>query len=257
VHSAAATPCPRHLALWSCVRLDAVPLLTLFIREVRVETPRTVGLLASLSGNPFDFCAGQAVWLGQHGRPLRKPYSIACAPGQARRNDALELLIQVGADGSAGVHLDAPAAGMLVDVDGPMGSFCFPPDPPGDHFLFVAGGTGIAPLRAMLWHALAAFPDRRFALVYSARTADEFAYASEMRELARSGKIVLRETVTRDSSVPWTGTRGRITREQIAAVVNGRDTLSFVCGPQALAQDVTRWLRELAVPEAQILAEGS
>ncbi len=208
-----------------------------------------------LADHTFDFSAGQAAWLRQHGRTLRKPYSIACSPEQARQMNALEFLIQVLDDGSVGPHLDAPARGMLVDLDGPIGTFCFPPSPPGNAFLFVAGGTGIAPLRAMLWHALTLFPDRRMALVYTARSAAEFAYGQEMQGLASAGRIVLQETVTREEGPRWTGVRGRITKSHLAAHVRGAGTLCCVCGPAALVRDVTGWLRELGVPGEQILAE--
>ncbi len=240
--------------MWTGARLDSVAVLTLPIREVRIETPRARRVTLSLSGHVFDFRAGQAAWLRQPGRPVRKPYSIACSPEQARAVDGLEFLVQISADGTAGPHLDAPAPGMFVEVDGPMGSFCFPPRPRGKAFLFVAGGTGIAPLRAMLWHALAAFPDRRFAMWYSVRSADEFAYGDELRLLAETGKIVLRERVTRDGDPAWTGERGRIARQDVAPYA-GPDTLCCVCGPPALVQDVTGWLRDLGVPDEQILAE--
>lgn len=232
-------------------------LLTLPISEVHVETPRTRAVQLSLAGNTFSFRAGQAIWLGRHGQPLRKPYSIACAPEQARAKDAIELLIQVAADSNAGPHLGVPMPGTIVDVEGPMGEFSFPVDPPGRRFLFVAGGTGIAPLRAMLWHALSAFPERRVALLYSARTPDEFAYAGEMRHLAQQGRIALRETVTRETGARWTGERGRISPTHIAPVVVDPDVLCFVCGPPAMVQDVVGWLRERGVPAERILAEGS
>lgn len=231
-------------------------LLTLPIREVRIETPRTRSVFVSLSGAALTYCAGQAVWVGGHGRTTRKPYSIACAPEQARRRDGLELLIQVGANGSAGPHLDPPAAGMLIDVDGPTGTFCFPEHPSEPRFLFIAGGTGIAPLRAMLWHARWAFPDRALALLYSARSADEFAYGDELRHLSRSGRLMLRETVTRDAGPSWTSARGRLTRAQVASMLTPDPTRCFVCGPPSFVEDVTGWLRHLGVTEARILADG-
>ena len=235
---------------------DRLP-LTLPVFDVRIETPRTRSVRLSLSGNVFEFSPGQAVRVGLHGQSLRKPYSIACAPEQAWQQDALDLLIQVGTDGSAGPHLGVPVPDMPVDVEGPVGEFRFPANPSGRRFLFVAGGAGIAPLRSMLWHALSTFPYRQCTLVYSVRSADEFAYASEMRDLARRGKIVLRETVTRQAEAPWTGERGRITPAHIAALVEPVDTLCFVCGPPAMVQDVTAWLRDTGVPEGQILSEGS
>jgi len=48
--------------------------------------------------------------------------------------------------------------GTLVDVEGPLGTFTFPEPPGQPQLLFVAGGTGIAPLRAMIDHAIRHHP---------------------------------------------------------------------------------------------------
>ena len=50
-----------------------------------------------LDGHPFEYAAGQAVLVGNRGSEARKPYSIACAPEDARRDGWIELL--VGMDG--------------------------------------------------------------------------------------------------------------------------------------------------------------
>src|SRR6185436_12537845 len=101
-----------------------------------------------LSGTLFPYLAGQAVLVGAHGAERRRPYSIAAAPEEARRDDCLELLVGVDAEGSPGGDLRLEP-GVLVDVDGPLGRFTFPVHPAERRFLFIAGGTGIAPLRAM------------------------------------------------------------------------------------------------------------
>jgi NAD(P)H-flavin reductase len=233
-----------------------VPTLALPVADVRVETPRTRVVRVLLSGRAFDFRPGQYVSAGLHGQPLRKPYSIACSVEQSREMDGLELLVQVGAEGSAGAHLGTPAKGDVLDVSGPKGDFRFPRAPRERHFLFVAGGTGIAPLRAMLWHELAAFPGGRTSLVYSARAVSEFAYAAELRELAARGRILLWETVTRDDGTAWTGERGRMRRQHVERMVATPDTLCFVCGPQALVGDVTGWLRDMGISTERIRAEG-
>jgi NAD(P)H-flavin reductase len=232
-----------------------VPLLTLPTSDVRLETPRTRVVRLGLAGRTFTFCAGQSVSVGLHGQRQRKPYSIASSPEDVARTGAVELLVQVGSDGSAGTHLGMPLPDVLVDVEGPTGSFCFPRSATEREFLFVAGGTGIAPVRAMLRHAIAAYPDCSAALFYSARAADEFAYGKEMRELAASGRLTLRETVTRDVAEGWTGERGRITRAHVAALATPA-TLCFVCGPAALVADVTGWLREIGISRNKVLSEG-
>src|SRR5262245_36059788 len=140
-----------------------------------------------LDGHPFDYAAGQAVLIATAGADKRKPYSIASAPEDAQRDGCIELLVGLDADGRAGVTLEL---GARVDVEGPAGSFTFPAAPVERNFVFVAGGTGIAPLRAMLRHAiLGPQTTRHVGLLYSARAPDEFAFADEFRALASAGMI--------------------------------------------------------------------
>src|SRR6185503_4335562 len=169
------------------------------------------------------YIPGQAVLVGSHGHEKRKPYSIASAPEDVERDGYLELLIGVDSDGAAGPHL-ALHPGEAIDVDGPLGRFTFPADPAERRFLFVAGGTGIAPLRAMMRHALHV-PHDEVGLLYSARTALEFAFEEEFRALARQGEINLRQTVTREAADTWEGTRGRIGQADLAPLVHDRKTL--------------------------------
>ena len=108
--------------------------------------------------------------------------------------------------------------------------------------MFIAVGTGIAPLRAMMRRALH-LPHRNIGLFYSVRTPDEFAYEEELRALAAAAEIELRQTVTRSSDADWTGPRGRLNREALEELVHDPATLCFVCGPPALvdeAQDPDR-----------------
>ena len=228
-------------------------MLTLSIRDVLPATPRARILRVDLDEQAFEYLAGQAVLIATHGYDKRRPYSISSAPEDAKQSRAIELLIGVDANGFAGPHLTLEP-GTRVDVEGPLGAFTFPPDPVEPRFIFIAGGTGIAPLRAMLRHALA-IPHRAIGLFYSARTPDEFAYESELRALAESGQIELRQTVTRSSGDDWTGARGRIGRTALAELVHGPDTLCFICGPPALVDEMPKLLEELGVPRFRIRLE--
>jgi NAD(P)H-flavin reductase len=227
--------------------------LTLPIREVIAATPRARIARVSLDGHEFDYAPGQAVTVGSHGQDQRRPYSIAAAPEDARHDGWIELLVGVNADGGAGPHL-ALEPRQLVDVDGPLGSFTFPEAPAERRFVFIAGGTGIAPLRAMMRHALH-LPHRNIGLFYSVRTPDEFAYEPELRALAESGEIELRQTVTRASDTDWTGARGRLNRDALAELVHDPATLCFVCGPPALVDEMPRILTELGIPQKRIRIE--
>jgi ferredoxin-NADP reductase len=227
-------------------------LLTLPIRDVQPATPRARLVRIDLAGQQFPYLPGQAVLIARHDVEPRQPYSIAAAPEDAVRDGCLELLVGVDETGAPGAHLTLEA-GSLVDIEGPTGRFTFPPQAPEEACVFIAGGTGIAPLRAMLRHALSM--NRRIGLLYSARTSGEFAFEQEWQALSRDGRIDFRQTITREAPGSWTGHRGRISIRELASLVRDPATLCFVCGPAALVQDVPKLLAELGVTPDRIRIE--
>jgi NAD(P)H-flavin reductase len=229
-------------------------LLPATITRVHQATPRCVLLEIAIS-EAFDFSAGQAALVGAARAGSKRPYSIAVGPHEAARNGRLEFLVGLGADGVPGPHLPSVDAGAAVEIEGPIGTFKFPDRVDQPAVLFVAGGTGIAPLRAMLHEALGAELPPRVSVLYSARTATEFAFDDELTELARLGRIRYWKTATRETQPTWEGGQGRISRAQLEAFVDGPDTLCFICGPEALVHEVPRMLDELGIPTAQIRVE--
>jgi glycine betaine catabolism B len=227
--------------------------LTLPIREIVPATPRARVVRLDLNGQPFDYAAGQAAFVGRHGQADRRPYSLAASAEDARRDGWLEFLVGIEDGGQPGPHLTLQP-GALVDVEGPIGAFTFPSDPVERRFVFIAGGTGIAPLRAMLHHALG-IPHRDIGLFYSARTPDEFAFQSEFQAMAEAGDITLRQTVTRANEMVWSGSRGRLDRVALSELVHDPATLCFVCGPPALVADMPGVLGELGIPRERIRME--
>ena len=234
-----------------------MPVVTVPLAVVAAETPRSRLVAVDLRDSAFDFLAGQAVLIGAHGQPHRRPYSIACSPERAAETRRLELLMALEPNGEIGPHLPAAGVGTLVDVDGPLGTFVFPDGPAQPRLLFVAGGTGIAPLRAMIDHVLRREPARRVSVLYSARRGDEFAFIGELRDHADSGRIELHQTVTREDSTSWAGGRGRIGRSHFEPVLHDpAATLCFVCGPRTMVTEAVGTLRELGVPGEAIRTEG-
>jgi ferredoxin-NADP reductase len=227
--------------------------LSLSIREVIQATPRARIVRLDLDGRSFDYAAGQAVLVGTPASQKRRTYSIASAPEDARREGWLELLVGMDSEESPESDLVLEPRGA-VELEGPTGTFTFPNDPMERRFVFIAGGTGIAPLRAMLRHALT-IPHRDIGLYYSARTPEEFAYESELQALAQARQIELRQTVTRSTGADWRGARGRIGRRALEELVHDPETLCFVCGPRALVEDVPKLLGELGVPRDRIRVE--
>lgn len=231
--------------------------VTVPVRDVQPITPRSRLVTLDLQGFALDFKPGQAVLVGLPGGSERRPYSIACSPESAAEAGCLELLISVESNGSPGENLAAVTRGRTVDIDGPIGSFTLPSHPLAEWLLFVAGGTGIAPLRSMLDHLLRGHPAHRVALLYSARRADEFAFIEELKAHSDAGLLELHQTVTRDDSSAWTGRRGRIGPAHFEALLHEpAATLCFVCGPESLVNESAATLSGLGVPQSQIYTES-
>jgi ferredoxin-NADP reductase len=224
-------------------------------RDIIRSTPRTRILRFDLSGAPFPFEAGQAVTVGLHDATLRNPYSIACSPRQAATTQLLELLVQIDDSGAPDPHLERLTPGALVDVEGPFGTFGLPRHVEEHDILFVAGGTGIAPLRSMLWDTIERGHANRVALIYSARSPDEFAYEDELRQLAAEGRLDLRLTVTREDRLGWLGPRGRIDAALVQSVVRTPDTRCVLCGPPAMLHAITALLAAVGVSSEKIVTE--
>jgi ferredoxin-NADP reductase len=227
-----------------------VSTLELRVSQVRRATPATRRIRLDLAGASFSYQPGQAVILALEG-DLRMPYSIASAPLDTEREGYVEFLTRI----EAGTRLNDVRRGSRVTIQGPFGSFILPASAPEQSFLFVAGGTGIAPLRSMIRQAVLAGQHGNLRLLYSARTPADFAYLAELRKLARDKKLDLAITATREVPARWRGDRGRITRDRLAPLIDTPETLCFVCGPASMVDDVPPMLRELGVADERIRIE--
>ncbi len=230
-------------------------MLTLPIGDVLPATPRAHIVRLALEGRSFPYRAGQAAYLRPQGVRRPRPFSIASAPEETARHGLLEFLVQTDREGSTSQFSALLQPGALVDVDGPLGSFTFPDHPREQRFVFIAGGTGIAPLRSMLWHTLLAARGGHLSLVYSGRAPEDLAYLREFQQLSSEGKLALHQTVTRQSCEGWSGKRGRIDAHGLKDLIDPGETVCFVCGPPALMGDIPPQLRELGVRDDQIRME--
>ncbi|OFW42273.1 MAG: hypothetical protein A3J29_12170 [Acidobacteria bacterium RIFCSPLOWO2_12_FULL_67_14b] len=227
--------------------------ITVPVRQVVHATPRTRILNLDLEATAFHFRAGQALMIGLQGSPLRKPYSIASAPWEVAKTGVMQVLVQIDDSGALDPHLELAAPGTVLDVEGPFGTFELPMD--SRPLLFIAGGTGIAPLRSMLMERLLRSGAPRVGLVYSVRVPEELAFRAELDALQTAGRIAAYFTVTRDNTATWTGRRGRIDRALLQDALPSTDAYCFVCGPPQLVADTSGLLRTLGVDESRIQIE--
>jgi ferredoxin-NADP reductase len=228
-------------------------LLTLPIREVTAATPRTRIVRLDLGAQRFDYRPGQAVMVAEPGG-RRRPYSLAGAPHESRRDRTLELLI--GTEGNTPDFQRSLIAGEWLEVEGPIGGFTFETMARECQFAFIAGGSGIAPIRSMLREALhvARHPVQ---LLYVTRRSDEFAYADELDALSSTGRLRLHRSITRGAvDDGWTEGRGRPTLDQVRPIVLGGARACFICGPAPFVLHTRLTLLQAGMPADRVHVEG-
>jgi NAD(P)H-flavin reductase len=229
--------------------------LTLAVRGISAPTPNTRRLVLDLCGVRFTYQAGQAASLGLHGQRERRPYSIASAPSDSLADGAMEFLLRTNPGGSLGRHLEGVHEGSRVDFEGPFGAFLLPDTLPEAPLVFVAGGTGLAPLRSLAREARARGHRGPRHLVYSVRDADDVAYRDELAAWSdtHGGEVLI--TATRQLTAGWRGHRGRIDLDLLRPFVSEPTPLCFLCGPSSMVDDLTHLLSQLGVPADHVRTE--
>ena len=124
--------------------------------------------------------AGQHVSLGVEidGRRLSRSYSPSPAPG-----GRLEITVKAVDGGRVSQHLCRDArVGDVLDIGPAFGTMTLPasPDTP---LLWLAAGSGITPMLALLREAATRAQRAPVTLLYWARTRDELCFADELRAL--------------------------------------------------------------------------
>ncbi|MCP9492927.1 MAG: hypothetical protein MSG64_00575 [Pyrinomonadaceae bacterium MAG19_C2-C3] len=169
------------------------------------ETHTLAMLPADIKGARHDltFVPGQIAML-QLGDHEPAYFAFASAPADAE----LEFLIKRGSNAANDIiKLKAGDTLELVDVVGSG----FPLDKyQGRDLVMVAMGTGIAPLRSALRHALAT-PERfgQIFMLYGARTPAAFCYTAEADEW-HAGGIELRQVISQPDGYEWSGSTGYV-----------------------------------------------
>ncbi|MEI6669253.1 MAG: FAD-dependent oxidoreductase [Acidobacteriota bacterium] len=224
------------------------------VRAIRRETPWSAVVQLDAGATAFAFKAGQAATLGlPEGEPTA--YSVASDPESVRQTRTIDFLVGTTRDGHFGAHLSGLAVGSAVWVTGPFGRFLLPDKVDGRPLVFIAGGTGIAPLRSMMRSVLAGPDVPPMTLLYSAHSHDGFAFVDEFRRWSRAGRVRLSLTATGHAGDGWRGRRGRIRRSWIAPLVRHSDTLAFVCGPPPFVEEVSGLLTAAGVSPDRIMRE--
>jgi|SRR5215210_364139 len=225
--------------------------------ETSPETPRTKSLFLEVPGWR-GHRAGQHVDVrltAPDGYQAQRSYSIASAPESGR----VELVVERLDDGEVSPYLaDELRAGDGLELRGPIGGWFAWDAEEGGPLLLVAGGSGIAPLMAMVRHRKAAGSDAPVRLLYSSRSYEEIIFREELESLADGDETLqVIQTLTRSHPQDWKGYDRRIDDEMLREVAYPPDErpLALVCGPTPLVETVATALVGLGHDPTRVKTE--
>lgn len=203
-------------------------------------------------GSPFDYLAGQWVKLLLR-EGLSRDYSIASAPSPGI--DRFELLI-THVEGGEGSHLLCTMEpGSTLEMLGPNGLFVREQRHAHLPAVFIATGTGLAPLRAMIQEACASPVRVPLRLLFGCRTPEEILCAEEFHHLSLTSDLRLEVTLSRPS-LSWNGRSGYVQTHLRELVVGLEDAHFYICGLRKMVDAVRSTLKEsLGVDRSQIHSE--
>lgn len=228
--------------------VTSIEKLTHDIAAVRISLPEAM-----------DYTAGQFAAVAFPGFPARD-YSFASPPDDPAQ---LEFHIRrMGDDGVSAFVFDQLAAGEPVAVHGPMG-YAFLREAETGPIFAIAGGSGLAPIRAILQSALAkpGLAERPVRLWFGARTEADVYLETELQALAEAHPAFRYEIILSEPATDSTRRHGFVTdafKADLAAL--GGDALdgarAYLAGPPVMVEAGVEIFKDAGLEQARIHADA-
>jgi CDP-4-dehydro-6-deoxyglucose reductase, E3 len=186
----------------------------------------------------------------------RRSFSIANAPSDGQH---LELHVRrASSSGFTGQLFDSMAVGTLLRIEGPLGQFWFRGESPRVPIM-IGGGTGYAPLRAMLRHLFAAGDRRPVTFYWGARSRPdlyEHAWLSDLESnwAGFSYRPVLSEPEIGNGS--WAGRTGLVHEAVLAEHEDPGEFDVYASGPPAMIEAIRARFIAAGLPRQQLFFDS-
>jgi CDP-4-dehydro-6-deoxyglucose reductase, E3 len=171
-------------------------------------------------------------------RLMIRPYSIASPPNES---DRITLVFNRVQGGRGSTYLFNLREGDVVAFEGPQGSFYLRERM--RNVLFVATGTGIAPIRSMLLDLVNNGYAGAATLYWGLRSQRDVYYQQEFEALAARYPNVSFAIALSRPEAGWQAYAGRVTGLVDARVTSVKNLDVFLCGNHAMIRDVTEIIR--------------
>ena len=221
------------------------------VTEVIHETPTVVLIkLKFEDGVSFTFKSGQYVHiiLENNGKLIYKPYSISSSP---QEKDFIELCVKKVEGGFVSNYLYNLKAGDSLNIMGPIGIFILKEPLPKEIF-FVATGSGISAPYSMICDLLNRGIRVKMSLVFGNRTEDEIIYRKQLEKLEKKNSNFKYYNILSRPVNGWKGPKGHVQDVLNDLVKNKDNSEVYICGVQAMVDDVNKWSLEFGLSKEKI-----
>lgn len=233
-------------------RLAGIDIKTMPARIVTIErlaTDIVRVVLKTPPTSPMNFVAGQYIDVLADG--VRRSYSLANAP---RADGLLELLIKRYAGGHLSAYwFERAKPNDLLRIEGPFGTFFLREAAP-TNILFLATGTGIAPVKALL-EEIALDPVRaakhRIRVFWGNREAENFCWDPVLLGLDIGFHHLLS-----GRGENWNGKRGYVHEAAIADGFDPADTVVYACGSSAMINSSRNLFQTMKLPSKLFFSDA-
>lgn len=242
------------------VTLDVEPLdqlvglevSTIPARVVSIDrlAPEVVRVFLRIPPKSFlRFLPGQYIDVLADG--IRRSYSLANAP---RADNLLELIIKKYPGGRlSDFWFNRARVNELVRLEGPFGTF-FLRDPSPVNITFLATGTGIAPVKAIL-EELAKDPMRashhRIRVFWGNREVDNFCW-----DPVELGLDIAFHHLLSGDAMNWRGRRGYVHDAAIIDGIDCNETAVYACGSNAMITSAEQALLAMGLPARRFFSDA-
>ncbi|MBW7944763.1 hypothetical protein H3C70_05200 [Patescibacteria group bacterium] len=202
--------------------------------------------------NRMNFAAGQYVSIPVDTVGHRRSYSICSAPDN---DHGFELFVEFVENGLGTQYLDKLKFGDTIQCLAPMGQFVVQSDDPSIPLCLVASGSGVAPLRSMLYDQLQRHGNaRRMTLFWGLRHEADMCWTEDLKELVANFPNVTFHPVISRAMDEWPLCRGRVTD---CLSIHDVDLTAeyYICGNQQMILDTMEVLKKRGVPETKLFHE--
>src|ERR1043165_3890761 len=123
----------------------------------------------------------------------------------------------------------------------------------GRDLVFVAMGTGVAPLRSALRHVLKRKNEfGQLVVLYGERTPDDFCYRDETDDWEAAG-VELRQVISRPDGHDWAGPTGYVQSLLDNVLPDLSSPVALICGPREMITQTRERLAKMGFQPADIL----